>query len=205
MNLARLVLLFTFINLLVFVSCSKKTEEKPETPFVIDTITIKKINPVAFSDSVLDRKVLLAYYDDSLKSINGIFVEPNYGVGFFILNPFDSINTITFKSQVLDGILEGSEVDTIKLEGNKKLLYYNSGSAFIGSSNLEIYQYLFSPEERVIYSSYTSLVENGIVEMTYSQNLKDKSKSYIVDFFKNQIQKNFIDDLAERKIKLKYE
>jgi len=205
MKIVRLALLFSFISLLIFFSCSKKDKQKPETPFVIDSITIKRINPVAFSDSILEKRVLLAYYDDSLKSITGIFVEPNYGVGFFILNPFDSINTITFKSEILDGILEGSEVDTINFNGKEKFLYYNSGSAFVGSRNIEIYQYLFSPKEKEIYSSYTSLDESGTVEMVYSKNLKDKFKSVIVDFFKSKIQSNFIDDLAERRMNVKYE
>lgn len=205
MKLARLVLLFTFISMFVIVSCSKKAEEKPEITQLIDSVNIKKLNPVSYSDSVLQRKILFAYYDDSLKSMTGIFIEPSYGIGFFILNPFDTSNPISFKSAILDGISDGSETDTIKFADGEKLLYYNSGSAFVGSSNIEVYQYLFSPEEKAIYSSYTLLDESGIVEMTFSQNLKDKSKQFIVDFFKSKIQAGFIDDLAERKVKVKYE
>ncbi|MGB9664029.1 MAG: hypothetical protein ACPL25_03775 [Ignavibacteria bacterium] len=205
MKLVRLVLQFTFISMFVIVSCSKKDEKKPETTKFIDSLIVKKLDPVSYSDSILQRKILFAYYDDSLKSMTGIFVEQNYGIGFFILNPFDATNPISFKSSVLDGISDGSETDTIKFENGEKFIYYNSGSAFVGSSNIEVYQYLFLPKEKVIYSSYTSLDENGIVEMTYSQNLKDKSKQFIVDFFKSKIQADFIEDLAERKIKIKYE
>lgn len=205
MKLVRLVLQFTFISLIIFISCSKKDEQKPEATSIIDSLTVKKLDPISYSDSILQRKVLLAYYDDSLKSITGIFVEPGYGIGFFILNPFDSNNPLSFKSAILDGISDGSETDTLKFDDGEKLLYYNSGSAFVGSSNIEIYQYLFSPKEKVIYSSYTSLDERGIVEIVYSENLKDKSKQYLLDFFKSKIQSGFIEDLEERKIKVKYE
>lgn len=205
MKLVRLVLQFTFISLIIFVSCSKKEEQKPEAEPLIDSLTVKKIDPISYSDSILQRKVLLAYYDDSLKSMTGIFVEPSYGIGFFVLNPFDSSNPISFKSSILDGISDGSEANTLKFDDGEKLIYYNSGSAFVGSSNIEVYQYLFSPKEKVIYSSYTSLDESGVVEMIYSQNLKDKSKQFIVDFFKSKIQSSFIEDLPERKIKVKYE
>jgi len=205
MKIVRLVLLFTFISLLIFVSCSKKEEQKPEAPPEIDSISIKNIDPVAFADSILGKKILIAYYDDTLKSINGIFIEPIYGIGFFVLNPFDRMNAIVFKSNLLDGIQDGSETDIINLDGKEKLIYHNSGSAFIGTDNYEVYQYLFSPKDTMIYSSYTSMDERGIVEMIYSKNLKDKSKAFIVNFFNSKIQKDFLDDLPERKVKIKYE
>jgi len=205
MKIVRSVPLFIFISLWIFISCSKKDEQKPETPFVIDSITIKNIDPVTYADSILQRNILLAYYDDTLKSIIGIFAEQFYGIGFFVLNPFDSVNTIFFKSSLLDGIQEGSEFDIINLDGKEKLLYYNSGSAFVGSSNIEVYQYFFSPKDTVIYSSYTSLDESGRVEITFSKNLMDKSKTFFLDFFKSKIQLNFIDDLSERRVKINYE
>jgi len=49
------------------------------------------------------------------------------------------------------------------------------------------------------------MVESGSVEMIYSKNLKDKSKAFIVNFFNSKIQKDFLDDLPERKVKIKYE
>jgi hypothetical protein len=88
---------------------------------------------------------------------------------------------------------------------NQKFLYYNSGSAFIGSRNLEVYQYLFSPENRTLYKSYYSLNEDGSVNVVYSKNLNDKNQKDIIDFFKNKIELKFIDDLSTRRIKIKYE
>ncbi len=107
--------------------------------------------------------------------------------------------------KLLDGIGDGAEVDTITFTSNEKYLYYNSGSAFIGSRNLEIYQYLFNPLKKEIFKSYTALSEDGSVIQTYSQNLKDKSKNEFINYFRSQIQSKYIDDIAERRVKIKYE
>lgn len=205
MKIARLVLLLSFTNLLFFVSCSKKDEIKPETPFVIDSINVKKIDPYIYSDSVLNKKSLLALYDEQLKSFTGIFAEPNYGVGFFIINPFDSLNHITYKSPILDGILEGSEVDVITLNNNDRYLYYSSGSAFIGSRNLEVYQYLFNPTKKLLFTSYATLSEDGTVSIIYSNNLKKNNETNVIHYFQSQIQNKFIDDLSERRVRIGYE
>lgn len=203
MKFVKLVLLFTSISLLLITSCKTKTEQ-PEQPVGLDSLNIKKINPYTYADSVLMKKILLVYLDDTTYSFNGIFEDESYGIGFFVLKPLDTSNVIAFKSELLDGIGDGAEVDTINLM-NTNYLYYNSGSAFIGSRNLEIYQYLFQPITKEIFKSYTALSEDGSVIQTYSQNLKDKSRNEIVAFFKNQIQSKYIDDIAERKVKVKYE
>lgn len=204
MKFVRLALLFTFISLLFITSCKTKTEQ-PEQPMGLDSLNIKKINPYTYADSVLMKKILLVYLDDSTYSFNGIFEDESYGIGFFILKPLDTSNVIAYKSELLDGIGDGAEVDTISFSSNVRFLYYNSGSAFIGSRNLEIYQYLFEPLSKEIFKSYTALSEDGSIIQTYSQNLKDKSKSEIISFFKNQIQSKYIDDIAERRVRIKYE
>jgi hypothetical protein len=186
------------------ISCSKKEEQKPESPLTVDSLMFNKIDPYKFSDSILTRNILFVYRDDSTKTFNGIFEDENYGIGFFIITPLDT-NKIAFTSELLDGIGDGSEIDTITLMDNQKFLYYNSGSAFIGSRNLEVYQYLFSPENRTLYKSYYSLNEDGSVNVVYSKNLNDKNQKDIINFFKNKIELKFIDDLSTRRIKIKYE
>lgn len=203
MKFVKLALLFTFISTLFINSCKTKTEQ-PEQPMGLDSLNIKKINPYTYADSVLMKKILLVYLDDTTYSFNGIFEDESYGIGFFVLKPLDTSNVIAYKSELLDGIGDGSEVDTITFL-NKKLLYYNSGSAFIGSRNLEIYQYCFEPLTKELFKSYTALSEDGSVIQTYSQNLKDKTKEEILDFFRNQIQSKYIEDISERRIKVRYE
>lgn len=203
MKFVKLVLLFTFISTLFIISCKTKTEQ-PEQPMGLDSLNIKKINPYTYADSVLMKKILLVYLDDTTYSFNGIFEDESYGIGFFVLKPLDTSNVIAYKSELLDGIGDGSEVDTITFS-NKKFLYYNSGSAFIGSRNLEIYQYCFEPLTKELFKSYTALSEDGSVIQTYSQNLKDKTKEEILDFFRNQIQSKYIEDISERRIKVRYE
>ncbi|MCX8056392.1 MAG: hypothetical protein N3F03_02130 [Ignavibacteria bacterium] len=204
MKFVRLALLLLSISLILFSSCGKEKETPETSDLLIDSTTINLIEPYSYADSVLMKKVLLVYLDDSLKSFNGIFEDDSYGIGFFVLKPLDTSNVINFKSELLDGIGDGAEVDTITLM-NKKFLYYNSGSAFIGSRNLEIYQYLFEPLTKSIYKSYTALSEDGSIIQTYSQNLKEISKNDLVSFFMNQIQTKYIDDISERKLKVKYE
>lgn len=203
MKFVKLALLFTFISTLFIISCKTKTEQ-PEQPMGLDSLNIKKINPYTYADSVLMKKILLVYLDDTTYSFNGIFEDESYGIGFFVLKPLDTSNVIAYKSELLDGIGDGSEVDTITFL-NKKFLYYNSGSAFIGSRNLEIYQYCFEPLTKELFKSYTALSEDGSVIQTYSQNLKDKTKEEILDFFRNQIQSKYIEDISERRIKVRYE
>lgn len=203
MKFVKLALLFTFISTLFIISCKTKTEQ-PEQPMGLDSLNIKKINPYTYADSVLMKKILLVYLDDTTYSFNGIFEDESYGIGFFVLKPLDTSNVIAYKSELLDGIGDGSEVDTITFL-NKKLLYYNSGSAFIGSRNLEIYQYCFEPLTKELFKSYTALSEDGSVIQTYSQNLKDKTKEEILDFFRNQIQSKYIEDISERRTKVRYE
>ncbi len=204
MKFVRLALLFLFISCLIIVSC-KKDETKPELLSTIDSLKLKNLDPYSYSDSVLMKKILLVYLDDSLKSFNGIYENENYGIGFFILTPLDTSNVIKYKSEILDGISDGAEMDTLTFFSSKKFIYYNSGSAFIGSRNLEVYQYLFDPKYTEIFKSYTTLLEDGSVSQIYSQNLKDKSKLELIDFFRKKIESKFIDDLSERKLKIRYE
>lgn len=203
MKFVQLVLLLLFISILVLVSC-KEHDQKQEEPLGLDSINLRFINPYTFSDSVLMKKTLIVYLDDSTNSFNGIFEDESYGIGFFVLSPLDTINIISYKSQLLDGIGDGSVVDTLTFL-SEKYLYYNSGSAFIGSRNLEIYQYLFNPSTREIYKSYTALSEDGSVTQIFSQNLKDNSKNELKYFFQKQVQLKYIDDIAERKTITKYE
>lgn len=204
MKLVRLVLLLLFINLFLFDAC-KKPEAEPETPASIDSSKIKFLDPYSYADSVLMKKILFVYLDDSTKSFPGIYENEGYGIGFFILKPLDTNNVISYISEVLDGISDGSEIDTIHLNSNQKFLYYNSGSAFIGSKNLEVYQYLFSPAMKELFKSYTGLSEDGSVLQIFSKNLNDNSKKDLLNFFQRQVETKFIDDLYQRKVKIKYE
>lgn len=204
MKSVRLVLLLLFISLFLLDSC-KKEESAPRTPLNINSVKIKLINPYSYADSILMKKILFVYRDDSTKSFPGMYENEGYGIGFFVLKPLDTINVISYMSEALDGISDGSEIDTITFNSNKKFLYYNSGSAFIGSKNLEVYQYLFEPTTRELFKSYTALSEDGSVSQIYSKNLMDKSKKDLVKFLQNQIETKFIDDLSQRKIKIKYE
>ncbi len=203
MKFVRLALLFLFISIFILVSC-KKDNQKPEEPLGLDSVKIRFIDPYTFSDSVLMKRTLIVYLDDSTKSFNGIFEDEGYGIGFFVLSPLDTVNIVSYKSELLDGIGDGSEVDTLTFF-NEKYLYYNSGSAFIGSRNLEVYQYLFNPSTREIYKSYTALSEDGSVTQVFSQNLRDNSKNELRYFFQKQIQLKYIDDIADRKTITKYE
>jgi len=204
MKSVRLVLLFLFISLFLFDAC-KKQKQEPETPVGIDSTKIKFINPFSYADSVLSKKILLVYLDDSTKTFQGIFENEGYGIGFFILEPLDTGNVVSYLSEVLDGISDGAEIDTINFAPDQKFLYYNSGSAFIGSKNLEVYQYLFKPATRELFKSYCSLSEDGSVLQIFSKNLKDNSKKDLINFFTRQIETKFIDDLSQRKVKIKYE
>ncbi len=204
MKSARLALLFLFISVLLIPSCLKK-EEKPEIPRRLDSLSVRFIDPYSYADSILSKRVLFVYLEDSTKTFSGIYQNVDYGIGFFILAPLDTVNEVSFLSPVLDGIAEDSEIDTILLNSNKKFIYYNSGNAFIGSRNLEVYQYLFSPIEKKLYSSYSSLQEDGSVIFKFSKNLKDKAMNSIRSFFIDQIGTKFIEDLSDRKIIIDYE
>ncbi|MFN4112215.1 MAG: hypothetical protein ACK4G1_08040, partial [Ignavibacteria bacterium] len=182
MKSVRLVLLYLFISLFLFNAC-KKQKQEPETPVGIDSIKIKFINPYSFADSVLSKKILLVYLDDSTKTFQGIYENEGYGIGFFILDPLDTSNVISYLSELLDGISDGAEIDTINFATNQKFLYYNSGSAFIGSKNLEVYQYLFNPSTRELFKSYCNLSEDGSVLQIFSKNLRDNSKKDLINFF----------------------
>ncbi len=204
MKYVQSALLFTFISLFLLSSCGKKDERKPISSSTEGSLIIAKKNPVEIAESILSTKVIFTLTDDSLNRISGVYEDSVYGIGFFTLNPVADSNRIIFKSKTYDGIGEGSIIDAITLNQNEKFIYFNSGTTFIGSQNFEVFQYLFSPESKNIFTSYTTISKSGDVNFVFSKNVSYRGK-FIEEFFKEKIRKNFIEDLSEKKLVTKYE
>lgn len=197
MKCVQSVLLFLFISLFLISSCGKKEEQKPVSSMKIDSLEYQKINPDEIAESILSKRVLFTVVDDSFKTISGVYADSVYGIGFFIVDPNSDSNKIIFKSKIYDGIADGSIIDTVTLNKNEKFIYFNTGTTFIGSQNFEVFQYLFSPESKDIFTSYTTINKNGNVDFTFSKNIA-ASRKYISDFFKEKIKMNFIENLTEK-------
>lgn len=204
MKYVQSVLLFIFISLFLLSSCDKKDEQKPISSSTKDSLIIANKNPVEIAESILSTKVLFTLTDDSIMRISGVYEDSVYGIGFFTLNPVTDSNRIIFKSKTYDGIGEGSIIDTITLNQNEKFIYFNSGTTFIGSQNFEVFQYLFSPESKNIFTSYTTINKSGKVNFVFSKNVSYGGK-FIEEFFKEKIKKNFIEELSEKNLVTKYE
>lgn len=204
MKCVQSVLLFLYISLFFVTSCGKKEEQKPISSIKVDSLEYQKINPDEIAESILSTKILFTLVDDSLKTISGVYADSVYGIGFFIVDPNSDLNKIIFKSKIYDGIAEGSIIDTVTLNTNEKFIYFNTGTTFIGSQNFEVYQYLFSPASKDIFTSYTTINKNGIVDFTFSKNIATTRK-YISDFFKEKIKMNFIENLTDKKLVTRYE
>lgn len=202
MKFVRLVRLLLFISISVFIFSCKKSEDKP---IDVQPDSIKKeynllSSPIEFSKEILSERVFFAFYDSIYRVIGAIEEDSLYGVRFYAIAPFDSINKIKFRSELLDGSSDFSRYYVQNLPGDTlEYIYFNTGSGYIGARNFEVYQYLFNPTNKLLFKNYMYInIDNGTIHIYFSSNVKNKN--YIKEYFIEMLREYFIQDLNSRTI-----
>lgn len=198
----RLVLLLLFISLLL-ISC--KREEVPLDNKIASQPN-EVVDPLKISQELFSPKTFFAIYDSLNRIFVGIEEDSIYGIKFFAFDTTDGITKILFKSPTLDGTRNFSNYKQVELNSDSsRFIYYNSGINYIGSRNVEVYQYLFSLDDFELYSCYANLIAEEKLQLIYSNNLKSRRNDFIVDYFNSVLEESFIEDYQTHAKVIKYE
>lgn len=202
MKFVQLVRLLLFISISVFIFSCKKNEDKT---IEIQPDSLKKeynllSSPIEFSKEVLSELVFFAFYDSIYRIIGAIEEDSLYGIRFYAIAPFDSINKVKFQSELLDGSSDLSRYNVQNLPGDTlKYIYFNTGSEYIGARNFEVYQYLFNPTKKLLFKNYMYIdMDDGTIHIYFSSNVR--KKNYIKEYFIKMLREYFIEDLNSRTI-----
>lgn len=176
--------------LLLFVSCSDKSEKIP----VINYEDKKQVLEVV--KKFFDENASNAFggvFDDSGKETIIAGLEKNdkseWGIKFFQLQQKDNKFEVRFETKLLDGSFKESLVDKIKFPmRDYELIYYNSQGYFMGSGGGEVISYIVDFGKKEIY--YAHLVADPEIppSLYISPNTQDR---YIREFFYSYFKKDY--------------
>lgn len=185
----NLKLLF-FMLILIFISCSDKSEKIP----VINYEDKKQVLDVV--KKFFDQNVSVAFggvFDESDKETIIAGIEKNdkseWGIKFYQLQQIDNEFEIKFETKALDGSFKESLVDKIKFPmRNYEMIYYNSQGYFMGSGGGEVISYIIDFGKKEIY--YAHLVADPEIppSLYISPNTQDK---YIREFFYSYFKRDY--------------
>jgi len=202
----RLVLPLLFISIL-FVSC-KKEKEIVEAPIKEKTETndFEISDPLLISQEVYSPWTFFAIYDSVNRVFVGIEEDSIDGIRFFAFDTTESRPRIHTKTPVHSGFRDTSRVKIIKLSPDSlSFIYYDTGSGYIGTGNVEIYQYLFSLDKLEFFSCYTQQIDRNLVNIVYSKNLKYEKYDFVKEYFNSILDKEFLEYFPSMKKIVKYE
>lgn len=185
----NLKLLF-FMLILIFISCSDKSEKIP----VINYEDKKQVLDVV--KKFFDENVSVAFggvFDESDKETIIAGIEKNdkseWGIKFYQLQQIDNEFEIKFETKALDGSFKESLVDKIKFPmRNYEMIYYNSRGYFMGSGGGEVISYIIDFGKKEIY--YAHLVADPEIppSLYISPNTQDR---YIREFFYSYFKRDY--------------
>ncbi|BDQ04158.1 MAG: hypothetical protein KatS3mg037_2733 [Ignavibacterium sp.] len=185
----NLKLLF-FMLILIFISCSDKSEKIP----VINYEDKKQVLDVV--KKFFDENVSVAFggvFDESDKETIIAGIEKNdkseWGIKFYQLQQIDNEFEIKFETKALDGSFKESLVDKIKFPmRNYEMIYYNSQGYFMGSGGGEVISYIIDFGKKEIY--YAHLVADPEIppSLYISPNTQDR---YIREFFYSYFKRDY--------------
>ncbi|GAB4294221.1 MAG: hypothetical protein Kow0098_15670 [Ignavibacteriaceae bacterium] len=145
-----------FFSLLILLSaCESKRNVEPVRLFDDNEFIKKKARELLGEDTKFAVKGI--FNSDSLIEIAAateIETDDKWGIRFSLLQRTDDGVVVKYQSDLLDGSLRECFIDKIKMVGfDKELLYYNSGSFFMGSGGGEIYAYVVNFKDNSVYSA----------------------------------------------------
>lgn len=203
----KLVQKFIFIScfLFVFFSCKKNNEIEISK----SSQDLKKIFTEFKDTNLINSEISRALKDSTILFVNSemndgenvivtaISVNKDknfeYGIKFSVLKISDNILIPEYISDTLDGIRDFSSYGEVYIPGvNKKYLFYDSRSAFIGSNGGEVYVYLFDPVNKEIFSLQTIDQPNEKLNV-FSKNLIGNDKVILRDWLMKRVAESFSD------------
>jgi len=178
------------VMLLLFISCSDKSEKIPALNYE------DKKQMLEIAKKFFDENTSHAFggvFDESGKETIIAGIEKNdkseWGIKFYQLRLNDNKLEVVFETNLLDGSFKESLVDKIKFPmRDYELIYYNSQGYFMGSGGGEVISYIIDFGKKEIY--YAHLVADPVVppSLFISKNTQDK---YIREFFYTYFKKDY--------------
>ncbi|MGQ9642942.1 MAG: hypothetical protein ACUVT3_03690 [Ignavibacterium sp.] len=181
---------FFIVALLLFVSCSDKSEKIPALNYE-DKKQMLEIAKKFFDENTA--KAFGGVFDESGRETIIAGIEKNdkseWGIKFYQLRLVDNELKVIFETKLLDGSFKESLVDKIKFPmRDYELIYYNSQGYFMGSGGGEVISYIIDFGKKEIY--YAHLVADPVItpSLFISKNIQDK---YIREFFYTYFKKDY--------------
>jgi len=108
-----------------------------------------------------------------------------WGIRFVFAELQDTLLVKIYTSPILDGSLKESDVKPVRLSGyTYDLLFYHSGSYFLGSGGGEVYSYLADFEEKTFTPGFLEVTGGGMVTLSIPSGIPDVMKKFFVGEFK---------------------
>lgn len=181
---------FFIVALLLFISCSDKSEKIPALNYE------DKRQMLQIAKKFFDENTSHAFggvFDESGKETIIAGIEKNdkseWGIKFYQLRLSDNKLDVVFETNLLDGAFKECFVDKIKFPmRDYELIYYNSQGYFMGSGGGEVISYIIDFSKKEVY--YAHLVADPVVppSLFISKNTLDK---YIREFFYTYFKKDY--------------
>ncbi|MGQ9798070.1 MAG: hypothetical protein ACUVRG_02080 [Ignavibacterium sp.] len=186
----KIIKRFFIVALLLFVSCSDKSEKIPAMNYE-DKKQMLEIAKKFFDENTA--KAFGGVFDESGRETIIAGIEKNdkseWGIKFYQLRLVDNELEVIFETKLLDGSFKESLVDKIKFPmRDYELIYYNSQGYFMGSGGGEVISYIIDFAKKEIY--YAHLVADPVIppSLFISKNIQDK---YIREFFYTYFKKDY--------------
>lgn len=108
-----------------------------------------------------------------------------WGIRFVLAELQDTLPVKVYTSPVMDGSLKESAVRAVRLPGyTYDLLFYNSGSYFLGSGGGEIYSYLADFEENTFSPGFLEVNAEGRVTLSMPSDIPEVMREFFVKEFR---------------------
>lgn len=178
--------IFSFIFFFVLISCSEKENKIP----VIDYKDKTQLLSVVKSNFNKDVQVVFGgMFDETGKDIiaAGWEIEnaDEWGIKFVFLQQEGDKLINKFETDLLDGSLKESVNNKIKFSSfDYELLYYNSGSFFMGSAGGEVFTYVIDLQNKQVYFAHLVAAAKS-TSLFISKNTENKEiRNFFQQIFK---------------------
>lgn len=109
----------------------------------------------------------------------------DWGIRFVLLNPVNDTLEVVYTSSILEGSLQESILKPCRIKNfDYDMLYYNSGSYFLGSGGGDVYVYLADFERKIIYQAYGEVNNDGALILHIYSNLPEEVYGFIISELK---------------------
>lgn len=108
-----------------------------------------------------------------------------WGIRFVLAELQDTLPVVIYTSPVFDGSLKESAVRPVRLPGyTYDLIFYNSGSYFLGSGGGEVYSYLADFEEKTFTPCFLEVSGDGSVVLSFPGDAPEELRQFFIREFK---------------------